>query len=57
MCIIKDVPSESMRDADVVQLVERQLPKLNVAGSSPVVRSNVMGYTEYRMVRSLVAFA
>lgn len=25
--------------ADVVQLVERQLPKLNVAGSSPVIRS------------------
>jgi hypothetical protein len=26
-------------------LVERQLPKLNVAGSSPVVRSNLKGYT------------
>ena len=25
--------------ADVVQLAERQLPKLNVAGSSPVIRS------------------
>src|ERR687894_1247017 len=26
--------------ADVAQLVERQLPKLEVAGSKPVVRSN-----------------
>ncbi len=25
--------------ADVVQLAERQLPKLNVAGSNPVIRS------------------
>lgn len=29
------------RNANVVQLVEHQLPKLRVAGSSPVIRSNV----------------
>ena len=29
------------RNANVVQLVEHQLPKLRVAGSSPVIRSKV----------------
>lgn len=33
--------------ADVVQLAERQLPKLNVAGSNPVIRS-MNGYTTNR---------
>ena len=31
------------KHAGVAQLVERQLPKLNVAGSSPVSRSGRMG--------------
>ncbi len=29
-----------MTEADVTQLVECKLPKLKVAGSSPVIRSN-----------------
>ena len=34
------IPSRTtISRADVVQLVERQLPKLKVAGSSPVIRS------------------
>ena len=32
------------RNANVVQLVEHQLPKLRVAGSSPVIRSNVENF-------------
>jgi hypothetical protein len=44
MCIIKNVLSKPIRHADVVQLVERQLPKLNVAGSSPVVRSRTQNF-------------
>ena len=36
------------RDADIAQLVERELPKLGVAGSSPVVRSFFYCYCEER---------
>ncbi|GEM_PF-4272729 len=34
----RSVPSPAL-DAAVAQLVERQLPKLNVVGSSPISRS------------------
>ena len=31
------------QDANITQLVERNLPKVEVAGSSPVVRSSMKG--------------
>ena len=33
-------------DADVAQLVERDLAKVEVAGSSPVVRSGALGLAD-----------
>jgi hypothetical protein len=35
-------------------MVECQLPKLEVAGSSPVIRSEIMGFSEARIVQGRV---
>ena len=48
-CVVGSIPTGGTISADLAHLVERHLAKVEVAGSSPVIRSK----KPYRMIRFL----
>ena len=47
MCYTNIVDGKSMNDADLAHLVERDLAKVEVAGSNPVIRSIIRTFGAY----------